>query len=273
MKILIAADMEGVTGVVHWDQVSPGHAEHGRFRRLMTADVNAAVSGAYKSGASQVIVSDGHANARNILIEELDPRPRLNSGAPSPFAMVQGIDGGIDGLIFIGYHARVGTPHAILEHTWSSRRVSNLSINGTPFGEIALNAALAGHFGVRLIMISGDLAACAEAQELVGSLEVAVVKRASGRFAAECLPPDAAQSIIHESAIQAVARLAKGQAPEPLQVATPIQMALELTTSEMADNAALLPGACRTGRTIEYTAEDMPALYAAFRSAVTLAGG
>ncbi|OGO36246.1 MAG: hypothetical protein A2W35_10320 [Chloroflexi bacterium RBG_16_57_11] len=82
MKILIAADMEGITGVVSWDQVNPNHAEYSRFRRLMTADVNAAIRGAFEGGASQVTVSDGHNNGRNILIEELDPRARLNSGSP-----------------------------------------------------------------------------------------------------------------------------------------------------------------------------------------------
>ena len=271
MKILIAADMEGVTGVVHWDQVSPGHAEYERFRRLMTADVNAAVEGAYQAGAAEVVVSDGHSFARNILIEELDRRARLNSGSPSPHAMVQGIDGGVDGLVFIGYHARVGTQHAILEHTWSSRRVSDLLINGIPFGEIGLNAALAGHYSVPLIMISGDQAACAEAQELIGELETVVVKHASGRFAAECLPPETTGELIREGVARAVAQLATGQAPEPLRVTIPVEMALELTTSEMADQAALLPGARRNGRTMIYSAQDMPALYAAFRSAVALA--
>ena len=76
MKILIAADMEGISGVTHWDQVSPGHAEYERFRRVMTAEVNAAVQGAYEGGAQEVSVSDGHSNASNILVEELDRRAR-----------------------------------------------------------------------------------------------------------------------------------------------------------------------------------------------------
>src|SRR5512143_4039607 len=99
--------------------------------------------------------------------------------------MVQGIDQGIDGVIFIGYHARAGTQNAILDHTWSSRRVANLWINETLIGEIGLNAAVCGHFSVPVIMISGDQSACQEAEELLGAVEKAVVKQASGRMSAE----------------------------------------------------------------------------------------
>jgi D-amino peptidase len=82
MKLLIAVDMEGITGVVTWNHVDPSHAEYQRFRRLMTQDVNAAIRGAFEGGATDVVVTDGHWNSDNILIEELDTRARLNSGTP-----------------------------------------------------------------------------------------------------------------------------------------------------------------------------------------------
>jgi D-amino peptidase len=135
MKILIAVDMEGITGVTTWDQVTPGHVEYGRFRKLMTQDVNAAVRGAYESGADEVIVADGHWNASNILIEEIDPRAKLNCGSPSPFSMMEGIDESVDAVFFIGYHARNGSPYAILDHTWSSRAVANVWLNDILTGE------------------------------------------------------------------------------------------------------------------------------------------
>ncbi len=196
MKILIAADMEGISGVVHWDHVDPKHPEYPRFRKLMTADVNAAIRGASAAGADEIVVSDGHSWGRNILIEELDPRATLNSGTPSPLSMVQGVDQGVDGVMFVGYHARIGTPNAILEHTWSDERVANLWLKAAdqpeyqPFGEIGLNAAVCGHFNVPVLMISGDQAACAEASSLLGNVETAVVKWASSRMAAECLHPE-----------------------------------------------------------------------------------
>jgi len=273
MKILIAADMEGVTGVVHWDHVSPSHGEYPRFRRLMTGDVNAAIRGAFEAGADEVVVTDGHDEGRNILIEELDPRARLNAGGPKPLAMVQGADAGVSGVIFVGYHARVGTPHAILEHTWSSTCVAGLWLNGQPTGEIGLNAAVCGHFDVPVIMVSGDESACAEAAELLGSIETAVVKRASGRMAAECLPPEVTQAAIYSSAVQAVSCLRAGEAPPPFRPQTPISIAVEFVHSEMADQAMILPGVSRPeGKRVELTADDMLTAYRVFQVAVTLAG-
>ena len=102
MKILIAADMEGITGVTNWDQVDPHHHEYPRFRRLMTGDVNAAARGVCSAGADEILVIDGHERGSNILIEDLDPCARLVCGDYSPLAMVQGIDRGIDGVIFVG---------------------------------------------------------------------------------------------------------------------------------------------------------------------------
>jgi D-amino peptidase len=274
MKILIAADMEGITGVVHGDQVTPGHAEYDRFRRLMTGDVNAALRGAFDAGANEVIISDGHWDGRNVLIEELDSRARLNSGSPSPFSMVQGVDGGVNGVIFVGYHARVGAPNAVLDHTWSSQRVANIWLNGRVVGEIGLNAALCGHFGAVVIMISGDQTACDEATTLLGAVEIAVVKQATGRTAAECLPPEVTQGRIRKAAERAVKRLREGKASKPFCLPPPITVAVEFVRSDMADNAALLPGARRPeGKRIEVTTDDMASVYRAFRAMVGLASG
>jgi D-amino peptidase len=271
MKILIAADMEGVSGVVNWDQVDPRHPEYARFRQLMTGDVNAAVAGAFNGQAAEVLVSDGHNLANNLLLEELDPRANLHSGTPSRFAMMQGVDQDIHGVMLIGYHARAGTPQAILDHTWSSRIVYNLWLNEALVGEVGLNAALAGHFGVPIIMVSGDQAVCTEGRQLLGEIETAQVKSATGRMAAECLPVEAAQAIIRENAERAVKRLANENGFRPYQVATPVQIAVEFMQSEMADAAALMPGAERTCRRVTYTAKNMPTAYAAFRTLVMLA--
>jgi D-amino peptidase len=270
MKILIAADMEGVTGVVHWDHVSPEHAEYGRFRRLMTDDVNAAIRGALDAGAGQVSVSDGHGHGRNILVEELDPRAQLHAGSPSPLAMLKGADAA-DAVMFVGYHARAGAQNAILDHTWSSARVTNVWLNGELVGEIGLNAAVCGHFGAPVLMVAGDQTACAEASELLGAVETAVVKQAAGRMTAQCLPPEASQQKIYAAAKRAVERFKAGQSPQPLRPSPPITLAVDLCTSNMADQAALLPGSRREGRRVEYTAEDMLTAYRAMRAIIELA--
>jgi D-amino peptidase len=273
MKILIAADMEGITGVTNWDQVDPHHAEYPRFRRLMTGDVNAAVRGVCDAGVKDILVTDGHDRGTNILLEDLDPCARLISGDYSPLAMVQGIDQGIDGLIFIGYHARAGSQNAILDHTWSSRRVANLWLNDTLVGEYGLNGAVAGHFKVPVLMLTGDQTACAQASELLGAIETVVVKTAVSRMAADCLPPQISEELIQKAATQAVKRLQSGEAPKPFILSKPVHVTIEFNSSDQADQAAILPGAQRVdGRTLTVTVKDMLSAYFAFQAAVALVG-
>ena len=270
MKILIASDMEGITGVTNWDQVTPGHPEYARFRKLMTGDVNAAVRGAFDAGANEVIVADGHWNGSNILIEELDPRARLNSGSPAPFGMMQGIDQNVDGVFFVGYHARQGSQWAVLDHTWSNTCVSNVWLNDKFAGEYTLNAALAGHFNVPVLMISGDQTVCAQATEQIGALETAVVKQASGHFSADCLPPEVSQKLIEAAAQRATKNLIKKTAPKPFVLKTPIKVTVELNSSDMADKAMSMPGVTRDGLKLSFSAEDMPKAYSAFRALVLM---
>ncbi len=274
MKILIAADMEGITGVVQWDHVNTTHPEYQRFRRLMTTDVNAAIRGAFDAGATEVIVTDGHAYGRNILIEELDPRARLNSGTPHPLSMVEGVDQDVNGVLFVGYHARSGAQRAILDHTWSDERVANVWLNGRLVGESGLNGAVCGHFHVPVLMVSGDQTVCAEVKDWFGEVETAVVKKATTRFAAECLPPSQSQILIEQAAFRAVTRLKAGTAPQPLKPSSPITLVVEFNQSEMADRTLTLPGARRLqDRRVEYQAPDMVTIYYAFRTLLSLARG
>jgi D-amino peptidase len=271
MKILIAVDMEGITGVTTWEQVTPGHAEYARFRRLMTQDVNAAIRGACEAGADEIIVADGHWNGSNILVEELDPRARLNTGSPSPFSMMQGIDESVDGVMFIGYHARNGTPNANLDHTWSSRTVANVWLNDILTGEFGLNGALAGHFGVPVIMASGDQTACGQIVEQLGDMETAIVKQATGRFAAECVTPEVSQELIFTSAARAVNRLVNGDVPDPFVLDTPVRVTVEFFTSDMADRATRIPFTQRDGTRVSLTVQEMASAYNGFRAMVMLA--
>ncbi len=265
--------MEGITGVTNWDQVDPNHAEYPRFRRLMTSDINAAIRGVCDAGEEDILVTDGHDRGTNILIEELDPCAHLICGDYTPLAMVQGIDQGIDGVIFVGYHARAGSQSAILDHTWSSRRVANLWLNDVLVGEYGLNGAVAGHFNVPVLMLTGDQTACAQASELLGNIETVVVKTALSRMAAECLPPQVTEELIQKAASQAVKRLQAGDAPKPFVIASPVHVTLDFTTSDQADQASLLPGSKRLdGRRLAFKAEDMLAAYFAFQAAVALVG-
>ncbi len=272
MKLLICMDMEGISGVSRWEHVTPGHAEYERFRRVMTADVNAAIAGAFAAGVDDVVVTDGHWDGQNVLIEELDPRAKLNSGNAAPFSMVQGADAKPDAAFLIGYHARAGAHPAVLDHTWSSVRVADLWINDRVSGESGLNGSVLGHFGVPVLMVSGDQTATAEAAAWMPGIETAVVKQATSRTSADCLAIEAAQKLICEKAETAVRRFLQGQAPQPLQTAAPVKMRVRFNTSAQADGAEVVPGAVRAdGRTVEFESADMVEAYFMFRSVVGLA--
>ena len=266
MRVLIAVDMEGISGVVHWDHVKPGHFEYDRFRQIMTEEVNAAIDGALDGGASSVIVTDGHNDGHNILIEKLHAPARLNSGSPAPLSMVEGVQQA-EVVFFIGYHARANTPDAILCHTWSDQ-VRSVWLNDREVGEIGLNAAVCGSFDARVSLITGDRAAVQEAIDLLGPIESVVVKSAQGRMCAECLPIEETRTAIRHAAAHAMVR----QIP-PLVIAAPINLRVQLTRPDQIDRALRVPGSKRVdGVTIEWIGDDMVSVYHAFRAIAGLGG-
>jgi D-amino peptidase len=241
MKILIATDMEGISGVVDWDQVQNTKPEYSRFVHIMTAEVNAAVRGAFDGGAKEVAVTDGHDTGRNILIEELDPRATLHYGNPSPLAMVQGVQQGVDAVVMVGYHARSGTPGAVLSHTWTGTSIADVWLNDRPVGEMGIASAVCGYYGVPVIFLSGDQAVCHEAVDWVAGIETVAVKKGAGRFAAECLPPAVTHSLIQDGVKKAVDRFISGQGPQPLKAATPVKFTIRFSTPVYAEKALTLP--------------------------------
>ncbi|HZI76624.1 MAG TPA: M55 family metallopeptidase [Gemmatimonadales bacterium] len=271
MRVYISVDMEGVAGVVHEDQtdpIQPRHAgEYNRFRRLMTNETNAAVEGALEAGATRVLVNDSHWLMRNLLIEDLNPAAELLSGGPKRLSMVEGIDTGFELALFVGYHARAGTQHATIDHTYTSR-VYEARLNGEPVGELALNAAMAGVHGVPVALVSGDQALAAEARALLGSsVETIVVKEAVGRFAARSLAPAIACERIRSGAAAALRREHR-----VFTVSSPVRLEVDFVQTGMADMAELVPGSVRTaGRTVSYTGDDYREVFRAWRAMYNLA--
>ncbi len=266
MKVFISADMEGISGVVASAHVDAEHPEYQRFRRLMTADVNAAVRGAIAGGATLVVVNDSHGDMRNILLEELHPDAQLISGSPKPLSMMQGIDEGFDAAFCVGYHASAGSPFAILDHTWS-RIVYTVRVNGQPVGELGLNAGLAGWFGVPVVLVTGDVALADETRALLGEAEMVAVKQAVGRSAAKCLPLREAHALIEQAARRAL----RDPCP-PLVVQPPLTLAVDFVRSAHADMAELVPGSRRAGgRCVEYRSGDWVDMYRTWRALTTLA--
>lgn len=196
LKVFISADMEGIAGVVTGDQLGPPGFEYERFRGFMTAEVLAAIEGAREAGATTIVVADAHGNGQNLLIERFADDVTVVRSWPRPLGMMQGIDSSFAAAVFIGYHAGTTNPAGVRAHTLSSATLTSVSLNGITVPEAGLSAAIAGHFGVPVVAISGDDVAVAEAQALLGKIEGAAVKRAVSFHSAATMTPAAAQALI-----------------------------------------------------------------------------
>jgi D-amino peptidase len=207
LKVYISADLEGVVGVVTGDQLGPGGFEYGRFRQFMTNEVNAAIAAARDMGATEILVSDSHGNGENLLMEQLPPDIQLVRAWPRPLMMMEGIDDTFDAAIFIGYHASTTNPEGVRAHTISSASLTAVRLNGVEMMEASINAAIAGDFGVPVVMISGDDATVEEAQRVIGDMEGAVVKWNYGFHSARTIMPEASYALIGERVRAALGRL------------------------------------------------------------------
>jgi D-amino peptidase len=206
-KIFISADMEGVAGAVTGEQLGPTGFEYQRFREFMTQEVNAAIKAARDAGAGEIVVADSHGNAQNLLIEKLPSDVTIVRSWPRPLGMMEGIDETFAGAIFLGYHTGTTNAAGVRAHTISSARLADVRLNGRSVPEAGLNAAIAGHYGVPVLMISGDDEVAKEAQALLGNIETAVVKYALGFHSARTLTPDASAALIAEKVKRAMSRL------------------------------------------------------------------
>jgi D-amino peptidase len=251
--------MEGMAGVVHLHQVMRGTPEYERSCRLMTAETNAAVAGARRAGATRFLVNDSHGDMRNFLLDELDDGVEVISGADKSYSMGAGLDPTFEVAFFVGYHASVGTELAIMDHTYGGRTVYALRINGRAQSEATLNAALAGTFGVRTALITGDRATIDEAAAELPGIEGVVVKEALGRQAARSLHPVEACRRIEEGAYRAYA----DQAVRPLyRPQGPFTLEIDWMNASMADLCAQLPDIERAGgRTSRYRSPDFQTCY------------
>ncbi len=255
LKVYISADMEGIAGVVTADQLGPAGFEYTRFRGFMTAEVNAAIDAAREAGATEILVSDSHGNGENLLLEALPQDIMVVRSWPRPLMMMQGIDETFDAAIFIGYHASTTNPRGVRAHTMSSANLAAVRLNGVAMPEAGINAAIAGHFGVPIVMLSGDDAIVDEARALLGELEGAVVKQALGFHSATTLLPKAATALIAEKVTAALGRLADF---EPYRLDGPILVEVTFKNYMPAEVLAYLPIVDRVdAHTIAFTGKDM----------------
>jgi D-amino peptidase len=254
-KVYISADMEGIAGVVTGEQLGPQGFEYQRFREFMTNEVLAAIEGARAAGATEILVSDSHGNGQNLLIEKFPKDVQIVRAWPRPLLMMQGIDSTFDAVIFIGYHTGTTNPDGVRAHSMSSASFADLRVNGVSVPEAGLNAAIAGHFGVPVALISGDDAVVKEARALLGDVEGAVVKWPYGFHSARTLTPEASCELIREKAKQAVARAGERK---PYRVKTPVELELQFKNYRPAEILAYLPIVERVdAHTVRFRGKDI----------------
>ena len=208
-KIFISADLEGVVGAVTSEQLGPNGFEYNRFREFMTAEVNAAINAARAAGATEILIADSHGNGQNLLIEKLPKDVKLIRSWPRPLGMMEGIDSSFDGVIFTGYHASTDNMEGVRAHTFSSASFTSIKVNGKVMTEGSWNAAVAGEFGVPVIMVAGDDTAVNEVKALIGNAEGAIVKESISFHSAKSLHPEAAYDLITEKTYYAVKNIKK----------------------------------------------------------------
>jgi D-amino peptidase len=267
MKVFIAVDLEDISGLVQWDST-----ERLREREFITADANAAITGAFDGGATEVLVTEAHGNMRNIIPEEIDARARFLSGQPKPKNHMAGIDSSFSGAMLVGYHSRAGTLNGVMAHTYTGS-VFSLRFNGLEVGEIGADAAIAGHYGVPVILVTGDRAACLEARDLFGEVETTVVKEGMGRSSAICIQPSRAREQIQKAAERAVKSVIAHTNAKPFVIKSPVRTEVTFTDPSYADCVAKIPSVERTdGRTIAFSCEDVIGAFELFNAIQFLAG-
>jgi D-amino peptidase len=253
LKVFISVDMEGVSGVVTSDQTSAGGADYNRFRRLMTEETNAAIDGARDAGATEIVVNDSHGSMRNLLIEELHAPAQLISNNIKPLGMMQGIAESFDAVIFVGYHAKAGSPVGVLAHTGSGA-IADLRINGRSVGEGGMNIYAAGALGVPVVLVTGDQEAIAQARELVPNIEGVQVKEAISTTAARSLRPEEARGRIQIGVRSALQRLSEFK---PVKLSAPYTFEVKFSQTVLADVAEQIPTVKRVDpHTVRYQTDD-----------------
>jgi D-amino peptidase len=263
LKVFISVDMEGISGLINWDETSQGGPDYPLFRKLMTEEANAAIEGAMQAGATEIVVRDAHDSARNILPDLLRPEARLIREWNGPLSMMEGIDKTFDAVVFIGNHARAGTPNAVLKHTMSLS-LFDVILNGVRLPEAAWNAAIAGYFDVPVVFLSGDTAICKQIQEIIGPIETVAVKDGMGP-AASMIHPRKAQEMIQKGVAAGLRNL---KAYKPYKPSSPYKLEIVFNDENLARRASYIPGADRTGeRSVAFTSSDFMDIVKYFRLA------
>jgi len=264
VKIWISCDMEGVAGVVDWDQCRPSGHGYALGCALMQAEVNAAIEGALAAGATEFVVNDSHGRMANLDPRQIAGGASYLSGGHKPLYMVEGLDDSFDAVFLVGYHGSISGRPSTLSHTYNPEVFTGATVNGRYVGESGINALVMAHYGVPIALVAGDQATAEEAAPFAPDAVSVRTKESITRFAALNLHPDESGRRIRAGAEEAVRRVAAGTARPPA-IDSPAALDLEFATGDMADIATWARGAERTGeRTARIEGDDLLGLYRSF---------
>jgi len=268
VKVYVSADMEGVAGVVDWDQCRAGAPGHEQGARLLLGEVNAAIEGAVASGADEVTVNDSHGLMANLAPDLLAGRASYLSGRHKPDYMMQGLDASYDAVLFVGYHGSMPS-RSVLSHTYNPRAVSDARIGGVRAAESGINALAAAGHGVPVVLVTGDQFVGPEAQPFCPGIRAVVVKHSLTREAAESLHPEVARERVREGAWASVAELASSR---PVTFGGPLEV--DLLTADMAEQATWVRGVERVAeRTISIGTGEPLAAFRGFVAVIAITRG
>ncbi|PAV31348.1 aminopeptidase [Virgibacillus profundi] len=260
MKLYVSVDMEGITGLPDYTYVDSGKHNYERARKIMTEETNYVIDAAFKFGCEDVLINDSHSKMNNILIDQLHPDAKLITGEVKALSMMQGIDNTYGGAMFVGYHARAGQ-FGVMSHAMI-HAVRNFYINEQPVGEMGINAYVAGHFGVPLLLVAGDDQAAKEAEELIPNVTTVAVKETISRSAVKSLTPKKAGELLTEKVKHA---LENRENVKPLILPENPEIKIEFNNYGQAEWANLMPGTeIEPGTTIvKYQAKNIIEAYQA----------
>jgi D-amino peptidase len=264
VKVFLSVDMEGISGLVRWQDVIRAGMDYERNRRFMTLDANAAIAGAFEAGAVEVVVEENHGveDLCDLVLDEIDPRCRVVRGAGRPTATTMAaLDASCGVVLLVGHHARAGSFPGIMAHTVSYGEFSAVRVNGRDCGEPEIFAIRAGEVGVPVGLVTGDQVVIDQLRKRVPEAEAVEVKRALSTVAGDVIPPARARAAIQAGARRAVERARAGELRPYRDEPSPYEIEVDLRKppgEHLAANLARLPEFERAGeRTVRTVAADM----------------
>jgi D-amino peptidase len=256
--------MEGVAGIVDWEQCRPGHPGYTTGCELLQAEVNAAIDGALEGGATEIVLNDSHGRMANLDPRKVNGNARYISGRHKPLYMMQGLDGTFDAIFFVGYHGSISGHPSTLSHTYNPEVIARAVLNGVEVGESGINALVAEHHRVPIALVTGDQVTWAETAPYASGAESVITKESITRGAANSLHPDESCRLIKEAAANAVGKVAAGSVPLP-GITRPATLEVDLGTADMAEVATWIGGVERSDeRQVRVAGEDLLSIFTRF---------